>query len=122
MDNQITNKNGAMMSDDELLAQFFNENRVELEDDGFAARVMQQLPSRTVRLSRIWTFVCALAGVAFFVWADGLGQLRHLAANSVGNVMGFLLSVDFSATSPLMLYAAISLLVLFAISNLDLSR
>lgn len=122
MDNQIFNDNKAMLSDDELLAQFFNENRIELEDNGFSARVIQQLPSRLVRLSRIWTFVCILVGIAFFIWADGLSQLRRVAVNSMGNFVGFLSSVDFSVTSPLMIYAALSLLVLFAVSNLDFSR
>lgn len=122
MDNKIFDNNKAVLSDDELLAQFFDENRIDLADDGFSARVMQQLPSQSVRLSRIWTFVCVLAGIAFFIWADGLGQLRRVAVNSAGNIVGFLSSVDFSMTSPLMIYAAASLLALFAISNLDFSR
>ena len=121
-ENQIFDSHQAVLDDDELLARFFNENRVELADDGFSARVMQQLPSRSVRLSRIWTLVCTLAGVVFLVWADGLGQLRRVAVNSIGNFEGFLSSFDFSMMSPLMVYAAISLLVLFAVSNIDYSR
>ena len=38
------------LTDDELIMMFFEDNRVELPDDGFSKRVMAQLPSRMVKL------------------------------------------------------------------------
>ncbi|MBR1468916.1 MAG: DUF5056 domain-containing protein [Prevotella sp.] len=99
------NINKSLLSDDELVAMFFDENRQELPDNGFSQRVMHTLPSRSVWLSRIWTAACLLAGVVFFVWADGLGQLRHVLMNSMGNFFGFLSSVSFSGISPVMVVA-----------------
>jgi len=82
--------NNQFLSDDELVAMFFDENRQEISDDGFSQRVMEQLPSRSVRLNRIWTLVCSLLGIVFFIWADGLAQLKLLLFNAFGNIGGFL--------------------------------
>lgn len=61
--------------DELLVRKFFEENKVELADDGFSQRVMRRLPDRTRRLSRIWTAVCTLAGILMcvvFNWIDVL--------------------------------------------------
>ncbi|MBO4486688.1 MAG: DUF5056 domain-containing protein [Prevotella sp.] len=107
MENQ-TFDNSKLLSDDELVAMFFEENRQELSDDGFTQRVMEQLPSRSVRLNRIWTVVCSLLGIVFFILADGLTQLKLLFANAFGNLGGFVSSVDFTGLSPLMILAALT--------------
>lgn len=51
--------------DEQLLAQFFGEHKLEdLPDEGFSQKVMNSLPdSRLVRLSRWWTAACILIGV-----------------------------------------------------------
>ena len=100
--------NNKVLSDDELVAMFFAEQKQELEDDGFSKRVMQQLPSRSLRLSRIWTLVCSLLGIGLFFWADGFGQLKRLFLNAFGNLGGFLSSVDLSNISPMMVIFAIA--------------
>ena len=61
--------------DELLVRKFFEENKVELADDGFSQRVMRRLPDRTRRLSRIWAAVCTLAGILMcvvFNWVDVL--------------------------------------------------
>ena len=41
--------------DELLVRKFFDENNVELPDNGFSNRVMRRLPDRARRLNRIWT-------------------------------------------------------------------
>lgn len=51
--------------DGRLLASFFAGNVADVPDDGFTERVMQRLPRRRSRASRVWTWFCAIAGVVF---------------------------------------------------------
>ena len=108
------------LSDDELVAMFFEENRQEIEDDGFSQHVMKQLPSQSIRLSRIWTLVCSVVGVAFFFLADGIGQLKLVLFNATGNFVGFLASIDFSNLPITAILTAI--LLITALATWDLSE
>ncbi len=54
---------GLNENDDLLVRSFFADNRIDIADDGFTERVMRGLPSRAVRLNRIWTVICGLAGI-----------------------------------------------------------
>ncbi len=54
-----------------LLQQFFNQQRFDVEDNGFSHRVMRMLPDRARRLNRLWTAVCTVVAVAFFVAGRG---------------------------------------------------
>lgn len=68
--------------DELLVRKFFDENNVELPDNGFSNRVMRRLPDRTRRLNRIWTGICILAGVLMcfvFDWFDKLSEIFHYA-------------------------------------------
>lgn len=56
--------------DELLVKRFFEENRIEMPDDGFSRRVMRRLPGSTKRISRIWTAVCAAVAVLFFIKND----------------------------------------------------
>lgn len=114
--------NNQFLSDDELVAMFFDENRQEISDDGFSQRVMEQLPSRSVRLNRIWTLVCSLLGIVFFILADGLAQLKLLLFNAFGNIGGFLSSVDLTGTSPLMILAAMTVCSILVAWNIMADR
>jgi hypothetical protein len=105
--------NNQPLSDDELVAMFFDENRQELADDGFSHHVMKQLPSRSIRLRRIWTAVCTVVGIAFFFLADGIGQLKLVLFNATGNFVGFLSSIDLSNLPITALLAAILLITAF---------
>ena len=61
------------MTDDELLEQLFQPMKeMQVADDGFTDRVMQQLPQRDVwRLSRLWTVFCIVVAVVLFVLMRG---------------------------------------------------
>lgn len=62
--------------DERLLEQFFQTARqVELDDDGFTERVMRRLPDRSLRLSRLWTAACIVAGLVAFTLFGGWQSL-----------------------------------------------
>ena len=62
--------------DERLLEQFFQAARqVELDDDGFTERVMRRLPDRSLRLSRLWTAACIVAGLLLFTLLGGWQSL-----------------------------------------------
>ena len=61
--------------DELLVRKFFEDNAVEVPDDGFTRRVMRRLPDRERRLSRIWAAVCAVAGVLMLLKFNWLGVL-----------------------------------------------
>ena len=116
MDNRIDNK--SLLSDDELVAMFFEENRQEIEDNGFSGQVMHSLPSQSIWLRRAWSLVCWVVGIAFFFFADGIGLLKRVLFNATGNFIGFLSSIDFQSISPLMILVAIGLLMLIVAWNI----
>jgi hypothetical protein len=74
-------------NDEQLLAQFFAEHPIEVEDRGFTNRVMRRLPDRSRKLNRIWTVICALAAVAVFIltkgWITITGALQGLLTDAV---------------------------------------
>ena len=91
-------------NDEDILQKFFAEYTTEIEDDGFSQRVMQQLPKRQVNLNRIWTFICIVIGIAFFLLSDARQQLRVVFDNLVGDISGVFSSIDFSFVSPIAIY------------------
>ena len=75
--------------DDNLLKQFFSENKQEIADNGFTRRVMQSLPNRDTKIANILVSLCALASLILFVVSDGLlalvGVLREVFVSIVQN-------------------------------------
>ena len=92
--------------DEKLIASFFSDCSLSVEDDGFSDRVMAALPqcemqgiggesvARTRRLEWLWTAVCVVAAVAFvaigpgwegmqdmlYVWTtNGMVHVAHVA-------------------------------------------
>ena len=61
--------------DELLVRRFFDENKIELPDDGFSCRVMRRLPDRARRLNRRWTAVCLLLGALIAVKNDWFGVI-----------------------------------------------
>lgn len=118
MDMKEKNLNQQPLSDDELVAMFFEENRQEVEDNGFSGQVMHSLPSQSMWIRRAWTLVCWVVGIAFFFFADGVGLLKRVLFNALGNFLGFASSIDFQGLSPLMIIAAIGLVMLFGAWNI----
>lgn len=73
--------------DELLVKRFFEENRVEMPDDGFSRHVMRQLPGRTKRISRIWTAVCSVVAVLFFIKNDFFRMLFGTFKGIANDVM-----------------------------------
>lgn len=77
--------------DEMLVKAFFDEHTQEIADHGFTKRVMRHLPDRSRRLNRIWTVICTVLGIVFFIavrgWAviaDALSVcFRTIAAQEV---------------------------------------
>ncbi|MBR5657151.1 MAG: DUF5056 domain-containing protein [Prevotella sp.] len=106
------------LTDDELIMMFFEDNRVELPDDGFSKRVMAQLPSRMVKLSRLWTAACWVVGIVAFIVFKGWHQLGLLFQNAWGNLVGALSSMDLITVSPAIIWMSLMILVSLAFYEL----
>ena len=50
-------------NDELLLRQYMKSQRQEISDNGFSKRVLQHLPDRIFRISRIWSAFCLIACV-----------------------------------------------------------
>jgi len=100
------------IDDDKLIARFFNDNAVRIDDGGFSRRVMRRLPSRAARLNRIWTAVCAVALVIVAVKMNVAALLRGLADSLVPRF----LSDSALLHRPLLLLVAVSITVSLAVS------
>lgn len=72
--------------DELLVRKFFEDNAVEVPDDGFTRRVMRRLPDRERRLSRIWAAVCAVAGVLMLLKFNWLGVLASYIGSLVKGI------------------------------------
>uniref|UniRef100_A0AB33J9W6 DUF5056 domain-containing protein n=1 Tax=Prevotella sp. GTC17259 TaxID=3236795 RepID=A0AB33J9W6_9BACT len=103
-----------MENDDRLLIQFFEENREEIEDRGFSKRVMRQIPKPSLWFNRIWTAFWSLAGVAFFIHADGFKWFKTFVTNLTGDLSGSFVSF-YTSTSISPLYAYIGILTLIIV-------
>lgn len=55
-----------METNDQMLKNFFSENKTEIADNGFSKRVMQKLPEQTDRSWIVWVF--AAIGMAFSLY------------------------------------------------------
>lgn len=107
-----------MENDDRLVAQFFEEHKVEIEDDGFSRRVMNQLPGGVRRASRIWTFVCTVVGISMFCLLDCFNSLRMVLGNIFGDFIGFFSSIQLPGLTSLTLYLAVLTIMAVSLHNL----
>ncbi len=98
--------------DDLLIAQFFQENRQEIEDNGFSEQVMRKIPNRHVVQNRIWRWICSVIGVAFFLIIDGVDSLRQALGNIMGDAIGVIASVDVTWTTPLFVVVAVTTILM----------
>ena len=93
--------------DDELLKQFFAQHTFELADNGFTQQVMRKLPRQLVNLNRIWVVFCCLLGVVFLLMSNALNQLRTVFSNFVGDINGWIASIEIGIQTPIMVYLTI---------------
>lgn len=109
-------------NDDLLIASFFNEyGKNDIADNGFSERVMNRLPkrewSRLERMNIVWTSVCAVAAVALFFFADGVGLLKSFFLNFFADLVAYIVSINFSLTSLLMVLVTIVTLSILTTYN-----
>lgn len=94
--------------DDILLKQFFDQNKQQIADNGFSEKVMQRIPQQqSARPYIIWQIVCICLGVVLFLTCGGIDSLCAVWQNMFANIMSYLISIDLSGVSPLMLLATI---------------
>ena len=110
-------------NDDQLIAQFFEENRQDVEDKGFSEQVMRHLPeSRVYKYNRIWTILCTAIGVAFFLLVDGVDTVRNILRDVLGDVIGYAASIDLSGLSPMMIVLSLITIAFVGLYNLVISE
>lgn len=64
--------------DDKALHAFFQNEKKEIEDNGFSRRVMNNLPDREHRLSTIWVGFCSMVGVVLFFVFNGFEAILNI--------------------------------------------
>lgn len=64
--------------DDKALHAFFKNEKKEIEDNGFSRRVINNLPNRENRLSKIWVSFCTIVGLTLFFVFNGLEAILFL--------------------------------------------
>lgn len=104
--------------DDELLAKFFENNKIgDIPDDGFSDRVMHTLPKHNEWLNTLWTAVCAIAIFAYFIFCNGFNVLKLAILNIFGDISGAAVSVHFGNLTPILIYIGIVTITLVAAYN-----
>ena len=105
--------------DDELLKKFFEDNKIDdIPDNGFSDRVMRHLPRHNEWMNTLWTAVCAIAIVLYFIICNGFRVLKLAILNIFGDVSGAIVSFHFSELTPIFIYVGIVVLTLIAAYNI----
>ena len=89
--------------DNIMIEEFFKQAaQQQIEDNGFAERVMKNLPEtsmeRAHRLSRLWTIFCGVVGVVLFFVFGGWQVLQGLFYGGLRMMLGWL--EVFMVTAP----------------------
>ena len=98
-------------NDEQMLIRFFEENKLEIADDGFTGRVARQLPSKVGKLNRIWSVICWVFGIALFFMMDGIGQMYRVAILLFYDVVNMFASVNLSICSVVMLFVLLCTMI-----------
>lgn len=98
-------------NDEQMLIRFFEENKLEIADDGFTGRVARQLPSKVGKLNRIWSAICWVLGIALFFMMDGIGQMYQVAILLFYDVVNMFASVNLSICSVVMLFVLLCTMI-----------
>ena len=89
------------MINEQDLKKFFAENKSEISDNGFSARVQHRLPERKSILPQIIMLVCIIAGLSLTISITGFSTIEtqllslvnsvaHLQIPSAASVMTYL--------------------------------
>jgi|GEM_PF-1679155 len=109
---------GISESDEALLTAFFNDNRQEIEDNGFSKAVIRQLPNRNQRLAWIWTTACWVVGIVMFFLLDGVGALQKAAQTVGGQIMERIFAIDIPLKLPVIIIISAGILAWVIVANL----
>lgn len=104
-------------NDDKLLMDFLSERKPSVPDDGFSHRVMRSLPDRAYRLSRLWMYVCIVAGVVMAVAGNAVGHLVAVAIDVTANVVTGLSVISMPHVSPWLIGATLYVMVMVALCH-----
>ena len=104
--------------EEQLLEHFFAETKIDLPDNGFTERVMDNLTQTVRRRNYIWTVVCLLAAIILFLSSDGVNHVRVFATNVVKS----LLSIQLEQINLQAIGAAAFILLFLCIVNIEDNR
>lgn len=104
-------------NDDKLLMDFLSERKPSVPDDGFSHRVMRSLPDRAYRLSRLWMYVCIVAGVVMAVAGNAVGHLVAVAIDVTANVVTGLSVISMPHVSPWLIGGTLYVMVMVALCH-----
>lgn len=93
MEKNLINNNGSV--DEELLQKFFADSaRMQIADNGFSLRVMQQLQDEVPECQRmvyyVWTAVWTVACIVAFFVNNGVGWIKALLGSAYSHVVAAL--------------------------------
>lgn len=110
-----------MVEDEKLVAQFFEEHRQEIADDGFSHRVMSHIEPRMRRYNRVWSLVCAALGVALLLLTGCLKSLPTLMSHVAAGLWTTLGGIHFTPISPALAFFGVIVIMLVVAYNFLLS-
>ena len=100
--------------EEQLLEHFFAETKIDLPDNGFTERVMDNLTQTVRRRNYIWTVVC--------LSSDGVNHVRVFATNVVKSLTNSLLSIQLEQINLQAIGAAAFILLFLCIVNIEDNR
>ena len=103
--------------DEKLIASFFEAHLIgEIEDRGFSRRVMRRLPeSRMRRLNTVWTLLCMVAVVVYFIMQQGTKVLLVALTHLWSSLSEAVVMPDLNMTTALLTYVGLVAVMIFGV-------
>ena len=103
--------------DEKLIASFFEAHQIgEIEDRGFSRRVMRRLPeSRMRRLNTVWTLLCMVAVVVYFIMQQGTKVLLVALTHLWSSLSEAVVMPDLNMTTALLTYVGLDAVMIFGV-------
>lgn len=108
--------------EEQLLEHFFAETKIDLPDNGFTERVMDNLTQTVRRCNYIWTVVCLLAAIILFLSSDGVTHVRIFVTNVVKSLTNSLLAIQLEQINLQAMGAAAFMLLFLCIVDIEDNR